>query len=213
MKGRLRVKPNIGGQTRLVLTIGFASLAMVIALSAAPKDHVHPQGLTHQQRADLCKEKKQGLQNYEKRSLELRSERVHWNQRKNYLLGLTRNATRELDEQLETTVNRIETLKRRIEDKPGDDSLRAELDGLRSHLDLLAQLRSVASFRPLSNNDVTSNPLYREAESRLRAIEQEQLTVANQISILRGAVESLGCDQINEPKPGKVNATTQLMKE
>ncbi len=211
--GRLRTEDSMRSGSNAPLTAGSlrrmftlaATLAVAVFALAGAIENISGQDLTTELRAALCLEKKNGLQNFEAKAPELRSQLIAWRRFEQRTLTLVNNSAQEIDKRLAEAVRVVEYYKKRTNDAAqGPESLAEAREGLalwRDCMDLLTKLRSSMDFRRLTPDDITSSPLYTTLENKIKSIESEQVRVANQISILRSALESLRCGEIAETKP------------
>lgn len=198
MKLRMKAGAAVRGPTSFILAIGFLSL---IIGQAALSSHrtVSAQDLTSTQRADLCKSKKQLLQQYEETAPRIRWQLQSWQVERDNLLKLV-NASREyLDFLRNFSYEAVLSNDRALQGQLTPDQREAFkfLRGLSlQNILLIDEIISETAGRGYpSQQMVTSSGIYRQADNQLQRLGMEQQRIATQIWTLRAAVESLRCDQ------------------
>lgn len=207
MKLRLKVGAAIRGPTAFIIAVVFLSLTIALLISAS-RQIVSAQDLTPQQRADLCKSKKQLLQQYEASAPWIRWYVESWQVERSNLLKLV-NASREYLDFLRKFSNEaVLSNDRALQGQLTPDQQEAFkfLRGLSiQNVLLIDEIISETAGRGYpSQQMVTSSGVYRQAEAQLQRLSMEQQRIATQIWTLRAAVESLRCDQL----PATGGATT-----
>lgn len=158
------------------------------------------QDLTQPQRADLCKGKKELLQRYEQEASRTRMRTRIWQTERDSLLTLVNSSRDHLYRVKENYITEylihFDKLKEQLTSEERE-SEELQLRIAAENLKLVHNLPLWTRDLPPSRQLIASSSIYQQAENQLRLLSLDQQRVANQTWILRAAIDSLRCDQID----------------
>jgi hypothetical protein len=162
-------------------------LILLFAFSSGFK--VCAQELTGQQRIDLCKEKKKGLDALEREAKQLR-ETIP--KAEIFVASALKMTPKEIDSGLDQWIKIVESLKARLASKNLEPTERLWIEN-----DLADSRKFLDFFTELKQRTITADlQLEDKARKALDRLKERQTEVGRQIFLLRDSIESLKCSSV-----------------